>query len=258
MKVSNRIKDIIGQKFGNLTVLYREEDYISPKNKKTIARWLSKCSCGNHRISYTYELNKGHHTDCGHCNKDSKKVLGTHQIRYNNEYILTGSHGICIIRPGIEFIFSLESYNKIKEYKWKVHPGGQYIITGNKINSKHKIYYLHRILMDVTDRNIQIDHINNNPRDNRLENLRTCTSSENRRNIRIGKYNTSGVVGVYYMSRENKWGATISMNGKNITLGSFDNFDEAVRVRKQAEIDYYGDFRYRPEMDYRNKKVEVI
>ena len=77
--------------------------------------------------------------------------------------------------------------------------------------------------------------------DNRIENLRVVTSSENQKNMRMPRSNTSGVIGVY--KRENgkngkRWSARITANGKRIFLGSFYTRADAAFVRGLAELEY--------------------
>ena len=70
------------------------------------------------------------------------------------------------------------------------------------------------------------------------ENCRWVDRSTNQFNKRISSKNTTGVTGVSPFG--NKWRATISFKGKHIHLGVFDVFEQAVEVRKIAELEYYG------------------
>lgn len=83
-----------------------------------------------------------------------------------------------------------------------------------------------------------IDHINGVRSDNRLINLRDVTRSENQRNIRRSRANKSGVVGVCWEGRKSKWLSRISVSGKTLHLGLFDDFQAAVDARKAAELKY--------------------
>ena len=82
----------------------------------------------------------------------------------------------------------------------------------------------------------QIDHINGNPADNRLENLRLSTQTENMKNRRVGKANTSKIMGVNFDTLRGKWLVRISVNGTSCNIGRFSDFFEACCVRKAAEI----------------------
>lgn len=84
----------------------------------------------------------------------------------------------------------------------------------------------------------EVDHINGDRLDNRWSNLREVTSSENKRNMGIHVNNKSGVPGVYWYPRYSKWEVTIRSNGEHIYLGRYDDLDEAIKVRKEAEIKY--------------------
>lgn len=84
----------------------------------------------------------------------------------------------------------------------------------------------------------QIDHINHNPSDNRIENLRCVGNAQNSRNCRLAKNNTSGITGVAWVSDRNKWRAQIMVDRKGLFLGNFNTKEEAIAARKAAEILY--------------------
>jgi hypothetical protein len=72
-----------------------------------------------------------------------------------------------------------------------------------------------------------LDHINGNILDNRVENLRAATHSENMRNSRKAVNNTSGVKGVYWQKDKNMWRVQIWNNGKQQYVGRYRNIDDA-------------------------------
>lgn len=82
----------------------------------------------------------------------------------------------------------------------------------------------------------EVDHINGDRSDNRLENLRVVTSWENARNKRTPRTNTSGRIGVSWRGDLGKWSATIGADHKSFALGIFDTKEEAVAARSAAEI----------------------
>jgi hypothetical protein len=90
---------------------------------------------------------------------------------------------------------------------------------------------------------MMIDHIDHNPLNNSRSNLRICTNQQNQMNSGKSKNNKSGVIGVHWNKANEKWRAQITLNNKQIHLGLFDNFEEVCKVRKEAEIKYFGDFR---------------
>ncbi len=104
-----------------------------------------------------------------------------------------------------------------------------------------RLYQAHRLIWLYHYGNLPkngIDHINADKSDNRISNLRDVTQQENTKNRRIGKNNTSGFTGVWWVARINKWRARIGVNKKMLYLGSFTKKSEAITARKDANIKY--------------------
>lgn len=113
----------------------------------------------------------------------------------------------------------------------------KYILVGLDSN----FYRAHRLIWKICtgfDPTGEIDHINGDRSDNRIDNLRDVSSSENHRNksIRIGR--KIKIMGVYFCEKSNKWYSQIYENGKNIHLGRFSCFLDACCARKSAELKY--------------------
>lgn len=109
-------------------------------------------------------------------------------------------------------------------------------------NGKH--YRTHIIVWEMFNKRpvpkgMQIDHLDHDRSNNRIENLRLVTHKENGRNISKKKNNTSGITGVGWDKRRQKWRAQIYVDGKAICLGLYDNLLDAVAERKRAEK-FYG------------------
>ena len=115
------------------------------------------------------------------------------------------------------------------------------------LNAKHGAGYRHGNLLSrnalahraiwklVTDEDPdEIDHIDGDRSNNRWVNLRAVSSSENSRNVAVGKRNTSGHLGVR-RNRRGNWQAFITTSAGMVCLGSFANINEAVAARKAAE-----------------------
>lgn len=103
------------------------------------------------------------------------------------------------------------------------------------MEGKSKTFYLHRFVTDAPKGKV-VDHMNHNTLDNRKINLNVCTQFENQQNLKGAKKNSkSGVRGVAWDKANNKWRATIFVNGKTINLGRFASISEAEKVRKEAE-----------------------
>jgi hypothetical protein len=85
-----------------------------------------------------------------------------------------------------------------------------------------------------------IDHINRDPYDNRIANLRLASYAENNRN-RSDK-RSLGQRGVLHV--KNRWVARITVNKELIQLGSFKTFIEAKAAYDKAQLEYHGEFAY--------------
>ena len=229
-----KVIDLTGQRFGRLTVIERAEDYILSSGRKLI-QWLCKCDCGNEVIVYGNGLKNKSTKSCGCLNRE----LIIQRNKKYNIYDLSGEYGIGYTLKGEEFWFDLEDYDKIKDYCWRIDKDG--FVIASIVGASGKSIYLHRLLFPDS---IYVDHKEHNRFDNRKEKLREVTPSQNGMNKSIRLNNTSGVSGVHFDKRINKWIARIQIEGKRITLGRFNNFDEAVRARKQAEEKHYGEYSY--------------
>lgn len=84
---------------------------------------------------------------------------------------------------------------------------------------------------------MEIDHINHDRSDNRIENLRLVTGGENKKNQSIRKRNKSGFTGVGWHSKAKKWRAEIKSGGVYMYLGLYSSIGDAVNARKMAEIE---------------------
>ena len=108
---------------------------------------------------------------------------------------------------------------------------------------KGKPLYLHRFIMNSTDENEQIDHINHKPRDNRKENLRPISISDNSRNRKTrNRNNKSGYRNVCWDGK--RWIVQLQVEGKNKVLGRFkeEDLEEAGKFAEQMREKYYGAF----------------
>lgn len=110
-----------------------------------------------------------------------------------------------------------------------------------KIQLNCKTYKAHRLAflyMTGEFPKNQVDHINHNRNDNRWENLRGVSKTENGQNRSKQSNNKSGFTGVSWHKSMGKWIVHIKANGKILHLGYFKNKDKAIKKRKEAEIKY--------------------
>jgi hypothetical protein len=108
------------------------------------------------------------------------------------------------------------------------------IMLNSKLYKSHRLSFLYQEGYFPEN---QVDHMDRNRSNNKWDNLREASSMCNQQNCNISKNNTSGVTGVSWKKRSNKWESRIMINSKYKHLGYFLNFNDAVRARYQAEID---------------------
>lgn len=120
-----------------------------------------------------------------------------------------------------------------------------YVVMCPRGKGHTKTVRLHRIVMQAPT-GMEVDHINGIRTDNRKENLRLCTTAENRRNSRIRNDGKSGYKGVSFFSnpqkRKKRWEAYINVDGKRIKLGYFKTAIEAARAYDTAAKKHFGDY----------------
>lgn len=108
--------------------------------------------------------------------------------------------------------------------------------------------FLHRIIMErmLEGRKLEkhelIDHINGNGLDNRRENLRLATSSQNQANKGKGRNNTTGRKGVFWNKNTKKWYSQITVNRKIIFIGLFNTLDEAYEAYCKKAKELFGEY----------------
>jgi len=135
-----------------------------------------------------------------------------------------------------------EDFYKVNKYTWFINAQGypqSRLPRKESLDRTQKQVKLHRLLLDLTDPLIQVDHKNMNKLDNRRSNLRVCTNSENQANIKVHKRNKTGYKGVRYQS--NRYEAYIWKN-KPIYLGRFDTVEEAALAYNKKALELFGEF----------------
>lgn len=110
-------------------------------------------------------------------------------------------------------------------------------IRGKRYAEHRIIYFLH-----TGEQPEYVDHIDGNPLNNRIENLRSATNSTNQANAKMRHDNSSGYKGVSWHKGKQKWRATITIAGKSKHLGLFESLEEAVSVRRAAANETFGDY----------------
>lgn len=149
------------------------------------------------------------------------------------------------LSQGKEAIIDEADYESVSKYKWTYcinkKDGHQFVIHGWAKGSGKKNLYLGRYIVDAPD-HLEVDHINQNPLDNRRSNLRLATRSQNAANIRKRSDNTTGYKGISFDKSRNKFIVIFTNKGKQKNLGRFDDIRDAIKVRNEAAKEAFGEF----------------
>lgn len=132
------------------------------------------------------------------------------------------------MQGGKVFVIDADNLDKIKGVKFyigsKSKDGGLPYVIDCRGRALHDYLFEHRD-------GLEIDHINLDTFDNRRCNIRYCTHQQNQMNQPLQRNNTSGVSGVSYYPPRHKFRARIKICQKEIHLGYFDTFEDAVKAR---------------------------
>lgn len=129
-----------------------------------------------------------------------------------------------------------ESLNKFRWYCDRKYAARE--VTRDGIRER---IYMHRLIINAPD-HLEVDHINGDGADNRKENLRLCTHSQNVSNRKTPKHNTVGYKGVYKHSQTGKYVAEVRSKGIKYCLGCHSTPEEAYEEYKKKVFELHGEF----------------
>lgn len=234
-KIDKKYNNLSGQRFGKLIGLYRTNN-----SKEHMIQWVFLCDCGNVVVKRAYSVVNGLIKSCG-C---SSTEYTTAANRKYNEYDLSGNYGIgYTTNTHKEFFFDKDDYNLIKDYCWYENDSGYIMSSTNCDNNRLPHIRMHRLIIKAKDEEI-VDHINNKRYDNRKNNLRIVTQSQNNMNRSYSKNNSLKVKGIHKRKDLNHYVAEIGYNNKRIYLGNFHTLEEAKEAREKAEKELFGEYAY--------------
>lgn len=113
-----------------------------------------------------------------------------------------------------------------------------------RVTVDKKVYFAHQLIFIFHNGYLpeNIDHADNNPLNNKIENLRPATRSQNMFNAKIHKTNSSGVKNVSWNKADKKWVVMVRAFGSRKYLGSFDDLELADLVAMEARDKFHGQF----------------
>lgn len=242
-----RICEICGQEYQSIAPVSR---FCKPcsieRTKMRKKEW--------NRKRYGYKPKLKHTEPCCICNDkfsafyDGKPYCNKHWLKMyywgdveehprgrTNKYVEHDDYISVICKNGEEILIDKCDFEKLKLHSWCISKTGYPVA-----NIEGKTTKLHRYLLNLTDPDVVVDHKNHNPLDNRRFNIRICTQRENSMN-QSGNKGRKLPVGIHQVE-SGKYLACIFVNGKSIYLGRFENLEDAVTARNEAEVKYRGEF----------------
>lgn len=210
--------ELMGRKFGRLLVVKELEE-----RKNKAVQWECLCDCGNTYTAISSDLNSGNTSSCG-CLLDEFRKVGqkTHGMTGTGEYNIWKT--------------MLQRCSNPKNR-------GYYKYGGRGISVCSEWEHFENFIRDMGQRPSEkhtierVDVNGNYCKENCIwtDNLSLQCFNQRRR-----KDNSSGRTGVNWCTQTKKWKVRISKDNAEFVLGHFIDFKEAVRVREEAELKYYG------------------
>ena len=193
--------ELIGKTFGRLTVL----GDIGKRTKNKNVLWECQCTCGNKVYALSGNLKKGSIKSCGCLNDELRRSRFKDLTGYENE--------------NFKVIERDQSRNQRVDWRCLCkHCGNDTILNSTQIEQYNSCGCLKKGASK--------------------EYMASITNREAKKNDKPTKRSTTGVRGVYFNKRKSTYQAFINVNKKSIYLGSSKNFDEVVKLRKDAEVEY--------------------
>jgi hypothetical protein len=251
----NKPDNLIGKTFGRLTVLSLVEDETNNK-KQSGKKYLCQCSCSNKTIKEVFgnNLKRGLTSSCGCLARELLSLRKKH-----NDFVAFDNMVIMYTRKNIPFIIDIDDFERVYVHCWYLMNSGYFGTSMYDEEQKSNVcMLLHRFIMgNPFGMKVDHKHGSNTKFDNRKSNLRIGNDFQNCVN-KVPYKNKSGCVGVRYLKRIDSWQARIGVNYKDIHLGYFKNFDDAVKARKEAEEKYYGEWSHDNSRDIKCKnRIEI-
>ena len=149
-----------------------------------------------------------------------------------NNYTIDGDIVKIHLKNGYDCIIDLDCLEKINNYRWHTvikENDNIYVTTTIKNNNKSTSLQLSRLLLNITDPKIYIDHIDRNCLNNRLSNLRICNNNENQQNTSYSKNSKLKIRGISICKTTGQYKCQLTKNRKFIYNKRFTSLDEAER-----------------------------
>jgi hypothetical protein len=141
------------------------------------------------------------------------------------------------LSQGLFTVIDSEDFERCNKFKWCAMRTANSFYATRKVRitpRKRASQLLSRFIMGITDREIDVDHINHNTLDNRKENLKPCSHRQNMWNLNPKRKKSSNFTGVCREKRAKPWKAYIRISGKLRNIGNFSEELEAATAYRVA------------------------
>lgn len=200
-------------------------------------KWCDDCRtckcqrCGRSFLVGPADIKRGYGKYCSNdCRWPKRKVVqlgdGTSEIQLSR---------------GKVALVDTEIINRLKVHRWAAWYSGNRWYAKTRIDGSEIL--MHRFILNVPEGK-QVDHINGDGLDNRRCNLRICVPSQNMMNQTNFRGGTSKFKGVSWYKAGEKWRAYINKDGRQISLGYFEDEKQAARAYDEAAAELFGEFAY--------------
>ena len=163
--------------------------------------------------------------------------------------VINGNHAIIKLTKGYEALIDIDDVHLVSGKNWCASESKRsdgsiktvYAICFDYSGGKKTQIKMHRILLNAHSQSV-VDHIYGNGLNNRRNNIRLVSISQNSTNCRKYSNNTSGFKGVSWSKRRRKWESYIKTNNKTIHLGFFEDINSAAAAYEFASKKIHGEF----------------
>lgn len=231
----------VGLKLGKLTII-EDLGYCLKQGTKAKKHYVKcRCECGSIVTTRLDHMKHGSIISCGcYSKEESGKRFLKKNKKYNKSYIDdSGIVHVILFNTKNEMLCNLADWEMLRGYCWSEDRQKGYARARDV--KTQKVVMFHQLVLALSDGMIP-DHINGNRLDNRRCNLRPSTKSQNAMNSKIRIDNKTGYKGIRKLPSGNYY-VRIKVNGKEIGLGTFNNIEDAINARQEAEIKYFGEYR---------------
>lgn len=243
--------NLVGQKFGRLTVLRRGEDEIDAKSGKHKSRYWCQCDCGSkEKLIRGASLTNKRVQSCGcllseTASKTMKKYRNS--VVNKNDFIIDSDIAYLIpSNTNNKVLIDADDVDKVSKIYWSEN---EYGYCCGDYNGKS--IRLHEYIMDSFP-GFVVDHKNGDKRNNKKSNLRQTLQALNVKN-RLRGNSLNGI-----KKTKEGYEVTITCNKSKIFVGAYKAYEEAVLNRFKAEIELYGEYSTRDNFGYDELKEKAL